>query len=85
MSDPIISPAMHLDVLEQFPPTMLVTGTRAIDMSPAIVTNSRLLKAGVESTLVVGESMGHCYLYFAQLPEAQDALDAIVGFFKKNL
>jgi acetyl esterase/lipase len=35
MADPIISPALHPDVLEQFPPTLIITGTRAMDLSPA--------------------------------------------------
>jgi acetyl esterase/lipase len=85
MSDPIISPALHQNVLAKFPPTLIITGTRAMDMSPAIYTNSQLLKAGRRSTLIVGEAMGHCYIYQSQLPEARDALEVIVRFFKDNL
>jgi acetyl esterase/lipase len=85
MSDSIISPALHPEVLQKFPPTLIITGTRAMDMSPAIVTNSKLLKAGRRSTLIVGEGMGHCYIYSSQLPEAQDAYAAIVSFFRENL
>jgi acetyl esterase/lipase len=85
MSDPIISPALHLDVLKKFPPTLLITGTRAMDMSPAVYTNSRLLQAGVRSTLIVGEGMGHCYIMSPQLPESRDAYDAIVSFFREHL
>lgn len=53
MADATISPALHPEVIAKFPPTIIITGTRAMDMSPAIYTNSRLLKAGVrsESTL----------------------------------
>jgi epsilon-lactone hydrolase len=85
MSDPIISPALHPDVVGKFPPTLIITGTRAMDMSPAIYTNSQLLKAGVRSTLIVGEGMGHCYIYQSNLPEARDAYQVIVGFFRENL
>jgi acetyl esterase/lipase len=85
MADPIISPALHPDVVAKFPPTLLITGTRAMDMSPAIYTNSQLLKAGVRSTLIVGEGMGHCYLYQSSLPEARDAYQVIVNFFRENL
>jgi acetyl esterase/lipase len=85
MADPIISPALHPDVIAKFPPTLIITGTRAIDMSPAIYTNSQLLKAGVRSTLIVGEAMGHCYIYQSNLPEARDAYQVIVGFFRENL
>ena len=85
MTDPIISPALHPDVVAKFPPTLIITGTRAMDMSPAIYTNSQLLKAGVRSTLIVGEGMGHCYLYQSSLPEARDAYQVIVNFFRENL
>jgi monoterpene epsilon-lactone hydrolase len=83
--DPIISPGLHPDVLRRFPPTLIITGTRAMDMSPAVYTNSQLLKAGVRSTLIVGEAMGHCYIYQALLPEARDAHQAIVEFFREHL
>jgi epsilon-lactone hydrolase len=82
---PILAPAKHPDVLKRFPPTLLITGTRAIDMSPAIFTNSRLLAAGVKSTLIVGEAMGHCYIYDPRTPETRDALAAAVAFFRSNL
>jgi epsilon-lactone hydrolase len=85
MLDEIISPALHPDVAAKFPPTLIITGTRALDMSPAIYTNSQLLKAGVRSTLIVGEAMGHCYIYQSNLPEAQDAYKVIVRFFRENL
>ena len=83
--DPSAWPAYHLDVLATFPPALIITGTRAMDLSPAIYTNSQLIKAGVKSTLIVGESMGHCYYYNLRLPEARDAYDAIVSFFRENL
>ncbi|MFM5907545.1 MAG: alpha/beta hydrolase, partial [Novosphingobium sp.] len=83
--DPGVSPAFHLDVLAKFPPTLILTGTRALDMSPAIFTNSQLLKAGVRSTLIVGEGMGHCFHYQLDIPEGRDACEIIVRFFRENL
>lgn len=85
MSDATISPGFHLDVLRRFPPTMITTGTRAMDMSPAVYTNAQLLKAGVQTTFLVGEGMGHCYMYFSGFPEAHDAYAAISNFFRSNL
>lgn len=78
-------PAFDLDALAKFPPTLIITGTRAMDLSPAIFTHSRLLKAGVRSMLIVGESMGHCYHYQLNIPEGRDACEQIVAFFKENL
>lgn len=85
MSDPLISPALHREVTAQFPPALIITGTRAMDLSPAIVTNTALLREGVESQLVVGEGMGHCYLYNPELPESRDAYDVIARFFDRHL
>jgi acetyl esterase/lipase len=85
MKDPMLSPVLHLDVLAKFPPTLVITGTRAMDMSPAVYTHSQLIKAGVPGDLIVGEGMSHCYMYQPQLPESQDAYQAIVNFFRKNL
>ena len=85
MEDPMVSPALHPAVIAKFPPTLLVTGTRAMDMSPAVVTHSRLLDAGVASQLIVGEGMGHCYIYESELPEAQSAYHVIANFFRTHL
>jgi acetyl esterase/lipase len=85
MKDPMISPANDLAVLAKFPPTLVITSTRAPDLSPAIYTHSQLIKAGVPGDLIVGEGLGHCYIYQSDLPEAQDAYKVIVDFFRKNL
>lgn len=83
--DPTAWPAFDLGALAAFPPTLIITGTRALDLSPAIFTNSQLLKAGVRSTLIVGEGMGHCYHYQLSTPEGRDACAQIVSFFRENL
>lgn len=85
MGDKIISPALYPEVMAKFPPTLIITGTRAMDMSPAVYTNTQLLKAGVKSTLMVGEGMDHCFIYQSNLPEARDAYGVIVKFFRDNL
>ena len=85
LTGPIISPGLFPERLARFPPTMIVTGTRAMDLSPAIVTNSALIKAGVQTQLIVGEAMGHCYLYNPAIPESRDAVEAAATFFKQHL
>lgn len=85
MADAVISPALHPEVIAAFPPTLLTTGTRAADMSPAVYTNSQLIKAGVKSTLIVAEGMGHCFQYFPDFPETGDVFAATVAFFNDNL
>ena len=85
MTDTSVSPALHPNVIADFPPTLLITGTRAMDLSPAVYTNTQLLKAGVDSRLLVGEGMDHCFIYQNRLPEAQEAYVIISDFFDTNL
>jgi acetyl esterase/lipase len=85
LTDPLVTPALHPDVLTKFPPTLVITGARAPDLSAAVFTHSQLVKAGVPGDLIVGEGMSHCYIYMSSLPEAQDAYQAIVRFFRTNL
>jgi len=82
----ILSPVDYPELIAKFPPTMLVTGTRAGDMSMAIHTNTELLKAGIDTTLVVAEGLGHCYLASDyELPEARDAQQLVANFFHEHL
>ena len=85
LDDPMISPAQYPDVLKKFPPTLLITGTRAPDLSAAVYAHSQLIKAGVPGDLIVGEGMAHCYILMSSLPESQDAYQAIVKFFRDHL
>jgi len=85
MTDPSVSPALYPEVVATFPPSLLITGTRAMDLSPAVYTNTQLLKAGVDSTLLVGEGMDHCFIYQNRLPEAREAYGIVADFFYKNL
>jgi monoterpene epsilon-lactone hydrolase len=83
--EPSAWPGYHPDIMATFPPTLIITGTRAMDLSPAIYTNSQLLKAGIAATLIVGEGMGHCYHYRVEMPEGRDACAQIVAHFRRHL
>jgi acetyl esterase/lipase len=81
----LISPATDPKILAKFPPTLLITGTRAHELSGAVYTHTELAKAGNKGDLIVGEGMGHCYMYYSGLPEAHDAYVIIAKFFSDNL
>lgn len=84
--DPLVNPNIASQALRaRFPPTLLITGTRAFDLSPAIATHRALSQAGVEASLHVFDGMGHCFYYDAALPEGADAYQTIVRFFRKHL
>lgn len=85
LKDPLVAPAVSMDVLAKFPPTLIITGTRGFEMSSAVYTHSRLVKAGVDAELHVWEGMFHGFFYNPDVPESRDAYDVIVKFFDRHL
>ena len=83
--DPLVSPALSLDLLSRFPPTLVITGTRAGEMSAAVHSHARLVKAGVDAALHVWEGMWHGFTEDFDLPEAEEARDVIVRFWDRHL
>jgi acetyl esterase/lipase len=84
-SDPLAAPASSPQVLARFPPTLIVSGTRAFDLSSAVHTHALLVKQGVETDLHVWEGMFHGFFYNIDVPESRDCYDVIVKFFDKHL
>jgi monoterpene epsilon-lactone hydrolase len=82
LAEPILAPQ---SLLARFPPTLLLTGTRAFDMSPAIAFHRALTRAGVDASLHVFDGLGHCFFYNVWLPESEDAYDTMVRFFRRHL
>jgi epsilon-lactone hydrolase len=85
VKDPLVSPALSPTVMSRFPPTLLITGTRAFDLSVAVQTQRALTKAGVEADLHVWDGMGHCFFYDVDLPESQEAFSVMTKFFNTRL
>jgi monoterpene epsilon-lactone hydrolase len=85
-NDPLANPNIApIELRAKFPPTLLITGTRAFDLSPVIGTHRALVQAGVDAQLHVFDGLGHCFYYFAGTPESDDAYDTMVRFFRKHL
>ena len=83
--DPLIAPIYSADVLAKFPPTLLITGTRAFEMSSTVYTHSQLVKHGVDAELHVWEGLFHGFFYNSDVPESREAYDVIVKFFNRHL
>jgi acetyl esterase/lipase len=84
-NDPLVAPASSPAVLALFPPTLIVTGTRAFELSNAVYTHTQLVKHGVDSDLHVWEGMFHGFFYNPDAPESRECYDVIVGFFAERL
>ncbi|CAN7648725.1 alpha/beta hydrolase [Phenylobacterium sp. LjRoot225] len=84
--DPLVNPNISPEAFRaRFPPTLLITATRAFDLSPALATHRALCQAGVEASLHVFDGLGHSFFYGAATPEAVDAYETIIRFFRKHL
>jgi acetyl esterase/lipase len=83
--DPLVAPIQSPEVLAKFPPTLIITGTRAFELSSAVYTHSQLVKLGVSAELHVWEGLFHGFFYNPDVPESRDAYDVIVKFFDRHL
>jgi len=84
-TNPLVSPLVSADVLKRFPPALLVTATRAGELSGAVTTHKELVKAGVDADLHVWDGLGHAFFYDPALPESREAFDVMADFFTTQL
>jgi acetyl esterase/lipase len=84
-ADPYVSPGESPQLLAKFPPTLILTGTRAYDMSVAVETHRQLVRSGAEADLHLWDAMGHCFFFDTDLPESKEAFDVMAKFFDRHL
>lgn len=85
LSDPLVLPGNHPDVLAQFPPSLLISATRDFAASACSVMHRRLLAAGVAAQFVLFDGLWHAHHMAVELPELQETFALLVDFFKANL
>ncbi len=84
-ADPLVNQVGHPDVLSKFPPTLIITGTRGMELSSALYTHEQLVKVGVPADLHVWEGLFHGFFYNPDVPECKDAYNVMVNFFDQRL
>jgi acetyl esterase/lipase len=85
MHDPMVSPVEFESVLGKFPPTLILSGTRAFDYSAGINTHNQLTKLGVEAELHLWDGLFHGFFYDPDVPESRETYEVMVKFFDKYL
>jgi acetyl esterase/lipase len=85
LKDPLVFPLNSPKVLAKFPPTLILTSTRAFEFSSAIDTHNALVRAGVDAELHVWDGLPHAFWYNCDLPESREAYDVIARFFDRRL
>lgn len=85
LTDPLVFPGQSPALLAQFPPTLLITGTRDMAMSSVVQSHELLSRAGVETELHVWDGMWHSFFSDPEIPESRHAYEVIVTFFDRHL
>ncbi|MGA2572038.1 MAG: alpha/beta hydrolase [Terracidiphilus sp.] len=83
--DPLVYPINSPELMAKFPPTLLITSTRAFEFASAINSDNALVKAGVETELHVWDGLPHAFWYNSDLPESREVYDVISKFFDRHL
>jgi monoterpene epsilon-lactone hydrolase len=83
--DPLAFPVVSQEILAQFPPTLLLAGSRDFAASSLTVMHRRLRAAGVEADLYLFDGLTHAFLLEAEIPESQEAYGVISRFFDTHL
>ncbi len=81
LKHPLVSP-VYADYAPGFPPTLLVSGTRDLLLSPTVRLHRALRAAGIEADLHVFEAMWHG---FNTVPEGAIAQAEAVAFLEEKL
>ncbi len=81
--DPLLAPIKG--DLSDFPPTLLISGTRDAVLSSAAMFHLALRKAGREAELCVFEAMPHGFWFSVALPESREAISIMARFFERHL
>ncbi|WP_211369398.1 alpha/beta hydrolase [Pseudoxanthomonas kalamensis] len=82
---PAAYPGKFPELLERFPPTLLLAGGRDFSVSALTTMHRRLLGSGVEADLVLFDGMWHAFFVFPELPESREAYGLIADFFDRHL
>ena len=85
LTNPLASPVPAPKILQHFPPTLVISATRAFDMSGAVNTHRELVKSGVDAELHLWDGLGHAFFYDIDLPESREAFAVMTRFFRHHL
>jgi acetyl esterase/lipase len=85
VSGPLVSPALHPDVLARFPPSLLIAGGRDFAASSMTDLHLRLDRAGVDARLYIFDGLWHAFQIFPDLPESRSVYQILARFFDRTL
>ena len=84
-TNPLVFPIASDDIMRQFPPSLLISGTRDFTLSSIVKTHTALRRLGVEADLLIWEGLPHAFHFYPDFPESREAYRLIAKFFHKHL
>lgn len=85
LGDPLAFPIDSDEVLAQFPPTLLIAGSRDFAASSETTMHRRLWEAGVDSQLFIFDGLWHAFMMHPDLPESREVYEIVWRFFDTHL
>lgn len=83
--DPLAYPVDSPQFLRQFPPTLLLVGSRDFTASSETLMQRRLWEAGADSQLFIFDGLWHAFMMHPDLPESREAYGILWRFFDGHL
>jgi epsilon-lactone hydrolase len=83
--DALAFPIESSKLLERFPPTLLLAGSRDFAASSEALMQRRLWEAGVDAQLILFDGMWHAFMMDSRLPESREVYDVLARFFDRYL
>lgn len=84
-TDALVFPGEHPAVLAQFPPSLLISGTRDFAASSVTTMHRRLRAAGRDAELALFDGMWHSHHVDVDLPESVEVFAMLAEFFNRHL
>jgi monoterpene epsilon-lactone hydrolase len=83
--DPLAFPIESDALLRQFPPTLLIAGSRDFAASSETLMQRRLWEAGIDSELFIFDGLWHAFMMHPELPESREVYRIVWRFFDTHL
>ncbi|HVN43859.1 MAG TPA: alpha/beta hydrolase fold domain-containing protein [Steroidobacteraceae bacterium] len=83
--DPLVAPIESAALLERFPPTLLLAGSRDFAASSETLMQRRLWESGVDAELIIFDGLWHAFMIHPELPESREVYDILGRFFDRHL
>lgn len=84
-SDAEAYPLLSTEETLQFPPTLMLAGSRDFAASALTLAHRRLAAAGVSSELYLFDGLPHAFFVWPDMPESREAYALISDFFDRQL